>query len=167
MTSFDSSPSYISAHQKSRVGSNPNDKKQPKSDQEKYLERKAKQTYLAKKLSLVVGVMLTLYAPLFIVFLITGFSGNIVSNQTLLAVAWLRYFCSCVNPFLYIFVIPGYKRAFLKMLMNERSSLNNNTNVSSSCPDSRISIKRSKRKAPNKHSDEVDSDSGYPSTSNS
>lgn len=113
-------------------------------------EQRSKQVRLAKKLSFLVGFLIISYLPMFSVFLALGFDPTFCSLEFFILLAWLRYFNSTVNPVIYAFSVPGYKRAFRAMFCSRSGSDDgqsgrNEMNNSSSTYTSNASMKRSTR----------------------
>jgi hypothetical protein len=75
-------------------------------------DQRKKEVRLAKKLTFLVGFLIASYLPMFSVFLVLGFNPKFCPLEIFMLLAWLRYFTSCVNPLIYSYQVPGYKKAF-------------------------------------------------------
>ncbi|ODM87494.1 Alpha-1B adrenergic receptor [Orchesella cincta] len=103
-----------------------------KSDEEKFIKARKKQIGVMKNMTKLVFGMLLLYGPLFFLFVMKGLQVPWFSINLLLAFGWLRYFNSCVNVFLYIYVVPYYKQQLMRLLCNAKGSLNAKTEAETS-----------------------------------
>jgi len=71
-----------------------------------------KQINLAKRLSLLVGILLASYIPFFTLYLVMSFHPpNTINGHVFMFFGWIRYFNSCLNPFIYAFAVPAYRKA--------------------------------------------------------
>lgn len=76
----------------------------------KTIERR--QINLAKKLGVLVGVVILSYGPYFTLILLKSVNPNWVHPQAFNCFAWIRYFNSFLNPFIYAFAVPAFNQAF-------------------------------------------------------
>ncbi|CAL8089710.1 unnamed protein product [Orchesella dallaii] len=77
-----------------------------------------KQINLAKRLSCLVGVLLASYLPFFTLYLIMAFHPGSINVRVFNAFGWIRYFNSCLNPFIYAFAVPAYRKAMTDVIRN-------------------------------------------------
>lgn len=78
-----------------------------------------KQYNLAKRLSFLVGVLLASYLPFFTLYLVMPYlPPNSVDLRLFAALGWIRYFNSCLNPMIYAFAVPAYRKAMLEIMRN-------------------------------------------------
>lgn len=77
----------------------------------------SKQILLAKKLFILVGSLLISYIPFFTMFLINAFKPGAVPLNVFIAFGWIRYFNSCINPVIYAFAVPAYRKALNNIVL--------------------------------------------------
>lgn len=80
--------------------------------------KRRKQINLAKKLSLLVGILLATYLPFFTLYLVMAFHPGSIDGRVFNAFGWIRYFNSCINPFIYAFAVPDYRKAMKNIVLN-------------------------------------------------
>jgi adrenergic receptor alpha-2B len=83
--------------------------KTPKTPEEKQIK-------LAKKLFVLVSLVLICYCPYFSLHLIRALYPHLVSQGLFRTLAWLRYFNSCLNPFLYAYANPTIRKSMRRSL---------------------------------------------------
>lgn len=69
------------------------------------------QINLAKKLIVLVALVLLSYIPFFTIYVILAFRPEVVNSTVFDVFSWLRYLNSCVNPFVYAFAVPAYRKS--------------------------------------------------------
>jgi len=84
---------------------------------------KAQQTQLAKKLSVLVGILIVPYFPYFTAVLLRSAYPQLVSEDIVRRLSWRRYFNSCLNPLLYFYAVPVYRKSMKKNLQKLKRSL--------------------------------------------
>jgi len=72
-----------------------------------------KQVRLAKKLFVLVGLILITYIPYFTAILFQAIVVDFVREDVFRSLTWLRYFTSSVNPFIYAFAMPSFRIHFV------------------------------------------------------
>jgi len=72
-----------------------------------------KQIRLAKKLFVLVGVILITYIPYFTAILLQAIDVDLVREDVFRSLTWLRYFTSSVIPFIYAFAMPSFRIHFV------------------------------------------------------
>lgn len=82
-----------------------------------------KQINLAKRLSLLVGILLATYLPFFTLYLVMAFHPGSIDARVFNAFGWIRYFNSCLNPFIYALAVPAYRKAMTEIIMNALGKL--------------------------------------------
>jgi hypothetical protein len=75
-----------------------------------------KQIDLARRLSLLVGILLASYIPFFTVYLVRAFHPGSIHDTVFSTFGWIRYFNSCVNPLIYAFAVPAYRKALSSII---------------------------------------------------
>jgi len=83
---------------------------QPKSCQTQTIVQK--QIVLAKKLVVLVGIVLLSYGPYFTLILIRSVKPLAVDQHIFDLFAWIRYLNSFINPFIYAYAIPAHRKSF-------------------------------------------------------
>lgn len=73
-----------------------------------------RQINLARKLAILVGVVLISYGPYFTLILLKSINGDWVNPIVFDCFAWIRYFNSFINPFIYAYAVPAFNTAFKK-----------------------------------------------------
>lgn len=74
-----------------------------------------KQTSLSKKLMLVVGAFFICYFPFFTSFMVKAIRTELVPDQLFVALGWIRYFNSCLNPIIYAAMLKPFRDAFVEI----------------------------------------------------
>lgn len=67
-----------------------------------------KQINLAKRAAILVGILLASYIPFF--------TADAVPNVLYTILCWIRYGNGALNPIIYAFAVPGYRKAFHRIL---------------------------------------------------
>lgn len=70
-----------------------------------------KQIILAKRLTVLVAVLLASYLPYFSMYIVMAFLPDSIDLRVFRFFQWIRYNNSCVNPFIYAFAVPAYRKA--------------------------------------------------------
>lgn len=79
-----------------------------------------KHIYLAKKLVILVGILLISYVPYYTVFLIRAVKPELASLQLFNVLKWVRYGNSAINPFIYAYSVPAYRKAFVNIVVRRK-----------------------------------------------
>lgn len=106
-----------------------------RSHQQSCINRTAKETKTAGTLAVVVGGFVACWLPFFILYLATPFVSVDPPDVLMLALTWLGWINSAINPFIYAFYSADFRLAFWRLTCRK-------------CLKSRSNLDRSNRKLP-------------------
>ena len=75
-----------------------------------------KEIKAARQLGVIMGVFTLCFLPYFILFLVVAFCDGCIDQGLLLAMTWVEYLNSTLNPFLYLLCNANFRRKFRRML---------------------------------------------------
>jgi len=82
-----------------------------------------KEIKAARQLGVIMGAFTLCFLPYFVLFLVVAFCDGCIDNGLLLAMTWVGYLNSTLNPFLYPLCNANFRRKFRMMLgMNSKRS---------------------------------------------
>lgn len=82
-----------------------------KEEKDVLITNQKRQASLSKKLSLVVGVFVICYFPYFTSFALKAIEDQLVPSSVFITFGWIRYFNSCINPFIYAAMLKPFREA--------------------------------------------------------
>ena len=102
---------------KDRIGSRSKIKRTPREGKKLHhsaaLSREIK---AAKQLGVIMGAFTICFCPYFVLFMVVAFCDGCISAGLMLAVTWVGYLNSTLNPFLYPLCNSNFRRKFRRML---------------------------------------------------
>ncbi|XP_074645795.1 histamine H1 receptor-like [Tubulanus polymorphus] len=79
-----------------------------------------KEIKAARQLGVIMGAFSLCFLPYFIIFMVVAFCDGCIDSGTVVAVTWIGYLNSTLNPFLYPLCNAGFRRKFKKMLFPKK-----------------------------------------------